>query len=211
MFEVFAAYISVPQLVGGTDMMPTVKRMALDEVDSDGAVVRVNEVDLFVRRLGDAGLPHLVVIHGGPSWDHSYLLPAVEQLTDVAHVVLFDLRGCGRSHRTAPAGDLADSQLQPDLLADDVAALIQGLGPAADVLGFSYGGRIAMRVVQQHPQVVRRLILASTTAYTGFEDELSASADYQERRALCDEVGFDDPVLTGPALPSCCATGAGRR
>jgi pimeloyl-ACP methyl ester carboxylesterase len=181
--------------------MPTVNRMELDEVGSDGAVVRVNDVDLFVRRLGDPGLPHLVIVHGGPSWDHSYLLPAVAQLADVAHVVLFDLRGCGRSHRTAPVGDLADGQLQPDLLADDVAALIEGLGSPADVLGFSYGGRIAMRVVQQHPQVIRRLILASTTAYTDFDDELSASADYRERRALCENVGFDDLVLAGPGAP----------
>jgi pimeloyl-ACP methyl ester carboxylesterase len=178
--------------------MPVVSGVALDGVGSDGAVVGVNGVDLFVRRLGDPALPLLVVVHGGPTWDHSYLLPAVAQLIDVAHVVVFDLRGCGRSHRTPPLGDLPDSQLQPDLLADDVAALIRGLGSPADVLGFSFGGRIAMRVVQQHPQVVRRLVLASTTAYTDFGDELSASVVYQQRSALGVEVGFDDPVLAGP-------------
>lgn len=72
----------------------------LKDVGTAGAVVRLNGVDLFVRRLGDPVRPPLVVIHGGPTWDHSYLAPAVEQLTDVAHVVLFDLPGCGRSHRT---------------------------------------------------------------------------------------------------------------
>jgi pimeloyl-ACP methyl ester carboxylesterase len=178
-------------------MMPTVGRVEFGDVGSDGAVVAVNGVDLFVRRFGDPDLPLLVVIHGGPTWDHSYLLPAVADLIDVAQVVLFDLRGCGRSHRTPPLGDLTDGQLQPDLLADDVAALIRGLGPVADVLGFSFGGRIAMRVVKQHPEIVRRLILASTTAYTDF-DELRGSADYRQRDALCVQVGFDDPVLSGP-------------
>lgn len=155
--------------------------------------MRINGVDLFVRRFGDRDLPVLVVIHGGPTWDHSYLLPAVGELADTAHVVMFDLRGCGRSHRTPPVGDLPDSELQPPLLADDVAALIRGLGSVpVDVLGFSYGGRIAMRLVQQHPGVVSRLILASTTAYTDFE---LSSSDYQERRELCADVDVDDPVL----------------
>lgn len=162
-------------------------------------VERINGVDLFVRRFGDPARPALVVIHGGPTWDHSYLLPAVAELADVAHVVVFDLRGCGRSHRTPPVGDLPADQLQPDLLADDVAALIRAVSPGpADVLGFSYGGRIAMRVIERHPRAVRRLILASTTAYTGFEHELQSSAEYRRRSALCPEVGFDDPLVTGP-------------
>src|SRR4051794_21680180 len=123
--------------------MPTMNAVRLDEVTDEGAVVRLNGVDLFVRRFGNPARPALVVIHGGPTWDHSYLLPAIAELTDVAHVVVFDLRGCGRSHRTPPIGDLPESQLQPDLLADDVAALIRALGTGpADVLGFSFGGRI---------------------------------------------------------------------
>jgi pimeloyl-ACP methyl ester carboxylesterase len=167
-----------------------------------GAVVRINGVDLFVRRFGDPTLPVLVVIHGGPTWDHSYLLPAVARLADVAHVVLFDLRGCGRSHRTAPAGDLPEDQLQPDLLAGDVAALIRSLGPGpADILGFSFGGRIAMRVIERHPGVARRVILASTTAYTDFDRELRASAEYRRRAGMCPDVSFDDPVLAGPDAP----------
>jgi pimeloyl-ACP methyl ester carboxylesterase len=115
----------------------------------------INGVDLFVRRFGDPARPMLVIVHGGPGWDHSYLLPASE-LQDIRHVVFFDLRGCGRSTR--------DAELQPDLVADDVAALI-GPGRQADVLGHSYGGGVAMRVAAQHPDRLRRLVLSSTTAY----------------------------------------------
>jgi pimeloyl-ACP methyl ester carboxylesterase len=144
----------------------------------------------------------LVVIHGGPTWDHTYLLPAVAELTDVAHVVLFDLRGCGRSCRTPPVGSLPSTALQPDYLADDVAALVRHFGAErADVLGFSYGGMVAMRVADQHPDVLRSVILASTTAYRDFQDELAASADYRARGALCTDIGFDDPVLSGPDAP----------
>jgi pimeloyl-ACP methyl ester carboxylesterase len=169
---------------------------------SDGQIIGVNGVELFVRRFGDPALPPLVVIHGGPTWDHSYLLPAVAELADVAHVVLFDLRGCGRSSRTPPVGTLPDAHLQPGLIADDVAALIAHPGAdRADVLGFSYGGRIAMRVVDQHPEAVRSLILASTTAYDDFTGELEQSADYRDRGLLCTEVDFADPLLTGPGAP----------
>jgi pimeloyl-ACP methyl ester carboxylesterase len=167
-----------------------------------GDVVSVNGVELYLRRFGDPALPMLVVLHGGPTWDHSYLLPAVAKLADVAHVVLPDLRGCGRSSRTPPTGSLPVSALQPDFLADDVAALVGHLGARrADVLGFSYGGAVAMRVADQHPGVLRSLILASTTAYQNFQDELEASADYQERGPLCADIGFDDPVLAAPDAP----------
>jgi pimeloyl-ACP methyl ester carboxylesterase len=168
----------------------------------DEEIISVNGVDLFVRRFGDAALPVLVVIHGGPTWDHSYLLPAVAELSDVAHVVLYDLRGCGRSSRTPPVGNLPADALQPDYLADDVAALVRHLGAdSADVLGFSYGGGIAMRVVDQHPGVVRSVTLASTTAYGDYQHELERSAGYQERGRLCTEVDFADPMLTGPDAP----------
>ena len=157
--------------------------------------MQVNGIDLFVRRFGDSALPPQVVIHGGPTWDHSYLLPAVAELADIAHVVLFDLRGCGRSSRVPPVGDLPVEQLQPELIADDTAALIRTLGDGpADVLGFSFGGRIAMRLVEQHPQVVKRLVLASTTAYTEFEE----SPDHAERAAMCAEI---DPQLYEPGAP----------
>jgi pimeloyl-ACP methyl ester carboxylesterase len=52
----------------------------------------------------------------------------------------------------------------------------------ADVLGFSYGGGIAMRVVDQHAELVCRLILASTTAYQDYEQERAASPDRSGRR-----------------------------
>ncbi len=115
-------------------------RATLDDVAEEGAVVRLNGVDLFVRRFGHRDLPVLMVIHGGPTWDHSYLLPTVADLVDTAQVVLFDLRGCGRSHRTPPIGDLAESRLQPPLLADDVAALSRVCPPGPSMCSDSPSG-----------------------------------------------------------------------
>ena len=165
-------------------------------------LVTAGDVELFVRRFGDPRLPMLIVVHGGPTWDHSYLVPAVAGLADLAHVVLFDVRGCGRSSRTPPVGQLPFTALQPDLVADDIAALIRHYGAAqADVLGFSYGGGVAMRFVDQHPGMIRRLILASTSAYRDHGRAREASADYQARAPLCADIAWDDPVLAGPNAP----------
>jgi pimeloyl-ACP methyl ester carboxylesterase len=168
-----------------------------------GYRARINGVDLFVRRCGDPALPPLIVVHGGPTWDHSYLAAAVDRLSDVAHVVMFDLRGCGRSARVRPLGPLAAEDLQPELLADDVAGLVGHVGvERADVLGFSYGGMVAMRTVDRHPGRLRRLILASTTAYrSGWSAELDSDPEYRRRGDLRTPVRFDDPALVGPDAP----------
>jgi pimeloyl-ACP methyl ester carboxylesterase len=75
-------------------------------------------VSQFVRSHGDPDAPVLLVLHGGPGWDHSYLLPALDDLIDIRRVVLFDLRGCGRSSRDPPT-----DAYQPDLCVADAARL----------------------------------------------------------------------------------------
>ena len=40
----------------------------------------LDDVALFVREMGPqrSDVPPLLVIHGGPDWDHTYLLPGLE-------------------------------------------------------------------------------------------------------------------------------------
>src|SRR5690606_36753911 len=50
-----------------------------------------------------------------------------------------------------------------ELMADDIAALIQHLGyQSADIMGFSLGGGVAQQVSIRHPEEVRRLVLIPT-------------------------------------------------
>ena len=122
-------------------------------------IVQVNGVDLYVRQTGHG--PRLLVIHGGPDWDHSYLREYMSPLEKYAEVVFFDMRGCGRSQRLINLCDLHVSHV-----VEDVRQLMSYFGsePWA-VLGFSFGGRVGLEMVSQYPELVTRFILASSTAY----------------------------------------------
>jgi hypothetical protein len=51
-------------------------------------LVHLPDVRLFVRRFGDAG-PDLVLVHGGPDWDHTYFLPYALPLAERLRLTLF--------------------------------------------------------------------------------------------------------------------------
>ena len=115
-------------------------------------------IKLFVRELGQGGDAALLLVHGGPDWDHSYLLPAARRIAQSRRVVLFDLRGCGRSGRCAEVEDYSR-----EAAAADIVAVARAVGAPVHLLGFSFGGRLAVRAAKMEPDCFRSLILASTT------------------------------------------------
>lgn len=59
-----------------------------------------------------------------------------------------------------------DRPIRYETMADDTAALLQHLGiEKADFFGYSYGGEIAMRLAQRHPETARKLVVAGGTSY----------------------------------------------
>ena len=57
--------------------------------------VAVGGGSLYVREVG-SGAP-LVVLHGGPDFDHGYLRPELDQWAETFRVVYYDQRARGRS------------------------------------------------------------------------------------------------------------------
>src|SRR5262245_7739112 len=109
---------------------------------------------LFVNEIGPADGTPVVVLHGGPAAHHDYLLPAFGRLADTFRLVLYDQRGGGRS-RTA-----GDVPLDFDTQVEDVEAVIRSLGvEKAQVVGYSFGGLIAMVFAARHPDRVDKLAL----------------------------------------------------
>ena len=84
-------------------------------------------------------------------WDPA----VVDGIAAERRVILVDLRGVGGSGGATP-----DSI---EAMADDAIAFLQALGlGSVDLLGFSLGGMVAQRIVEQRPDLVRRVILAGT-------------------------------------------------
>jgi pimeloyl-ACP methyl ester carboxylesterase len=160
---------------------------------SDSLVAVSTEVTLFVARSDGPPDRTLLVIHGGPDWDHSYLREPLAALGDRYQLLLPDLRGCGRSTR-----GLADDQYNPDAAVGDLVALLDAVG-VADVLGFSYGGLIAQRLALTAPHRVRRLILASTSVLPVPPDAFDGWTERTELRAA-EERMWADTALSGAEL-----------
>jgi proline iminopeptidase len=138
----------------------------------------VNGIRLFFdvagERLIPDGLqmrerPTVLLLHGGPGFDHSMFKPAFAPLADVAQLVMLDQRGNGRSDRGDPRlWTLAQ-------WADDVKAFCEALGIEKPVvLGYSFGGFVAQSYAIRYPDHPSKLILYSTAPVLQDEPVLDA-------------------------------------
>ncbi|MDB5639043.1 MAG: hypothetical protein JWP51_3951 [Bradyrhizobium sp.] len=110
--------------------------------------------------------PTLLLLHGGPGFDHSIYKPAYSALADVVQIIYLDHRGNGRSE---------DGPRESWNLAqwgDDVRAFCDALGIICPiVLGASFGGMVALAYATRHPAHPSKLVLISTEAAGGTHRE----------------------------------------
>jgi pimeloyl-ACP methyl ester carboxylesterase len=129
---------------------------------------------LTYRRLGHG--PLLVCHPGGPGLSSTYfgdLAGLWERFT----LILINPRGTGGSD---PPADRRAYQI--DDYASDVEELRQHLGlERIQLLGHSHGGTVAQAYAAKHPQRVSRLVLASTLARFGPEQERAMRAGMDKR------------------------------
>jgi pimeloyl-ACP methyl ester carboxylesterase len=124
---------------------------------SSGQRVHANGIDIHYLEQG-AGEP-LVLLHGGvvstnPIWTGVPVAYAghMDRLAEQFRVIAPDTRGCGRTVHTG-------GPISFDLLADDVAALIEALGlQRPGIAGFSDGAITATVLGIRHPDAVRAIV-----------------------------------------------------
>jgi esterase len=118
------------------------------------APIRLNIVEYGGDGNGDA--PLLVVLHGLFGSAQNWATIA-RRLADRYRVVAVDMR----NHGASPW----DDAMSYDAMADDVIALLRGIGggdggSAAALLGHSMGGKAAMLAALREPDLIGRLIVA---------------------------------------------------
>ncbi len=123
--------------------------------------VHTGGVDLCVAELGDPEHPTVVLVHGYPDSKEVWSEVA-RQLADRFHVVLYDVRGCGRS--TAPRPLRGGFTLEK--LTDDFLAVADAVSPdrPVHVVGHDWGSVQAWEFATVHRTEGR---IASFTSMSG--------------------------------------------
>jgi pimeloyl-ACP methyl ester carboxylesterase len=130
--------------------------------------IEIGDIRLFFdvdgAKLRPAGsamreVPTLLLLHGGPGFDHSGFKPDFAQLTDIAQVVYLDHRGSGRSDR----GPVESWRL--DQWADDIRSFCSVLDITKPIVfGQSFGAWVAMTYATRHPEQPSKLVVSSASA-----------------------------------------------
>lgn len=108
---------------------------------------------LYARTIGQ-GRP-TIVLHGGPDFDHAYLLPDLDRLDDLLQLFYYDQRGRGRS-----ADDVEPQRVSLSSDVEDIETVRRHFaldGPI--LLGHSWGTVLALEYAVRYPTHVSRLVL----------------------------------------------------
>jgi pimeloyl-ACP methyl ester carboxylesterase len=128
------------------DDKPTLKTFREGFVEADGFRVRYLQAG--------EGEP-LVVLHGGGGVRH---YTSHDLLSESRRVILIEAPGFGTSAPNERSQTMAG-------LANTVAKAIKNLGlPRYDLMGTSFGGKLALWLAVQHPEAARALVLVGPAA-----------------------------------------------
>jgi proline iminopeptidase len=112
----------------------------------------------------------MLVVHGGPGLDHTYLRPWLDPLSVETRVVYSDLLGCGKSDRVPLEGGM-------ELWAEGIEQLRASLGiDRMILLGHGFGGYVAQEYALRHADRLDGLVLASTGPAFDYESAMASVA-----------------------------------
>ncbi|WP_420439387.1 alpha/beta fold hydrolase [Candidatus Palauibacter sp.] len=116
----------------------------------------VFEAELFYQTVG-VGEP-VVVVHGGPGLDHSYLRPWFGPLAETHQVILYDQRGLGGSRAVVNAASLSMERYLTDIdrIREHVAQREK-----VTLLAHSWGAIPALLYAMERPERLAALILVA--------------------------------------------------
>lgn len=135
---------------------------------------------IFLRSVGSG--PPILIIHGGPGMDHSYLLPHMDELADSYQLVYYDQRASGRSEINV---DSTTVSMKGFLM--DMESIREHFNfDRWHVMGHSWGGLLGMCYALEYEERLHSLVLINSTAASTElqeqEQELLAGRESEEDR-----------------------------
>jgi pimeloyl-ACP methyl ester carboxylesterase len=158
---------------------------------SKGSYAQVNGLEMYYELHGE-GQP-LVLLHGALSAIGTSFGKLLPNLSKDRQVLAVEMQGHGRT------ADI-DRPLRYEYLADDIAVLLTQLRlDQADLFGWSLGAGVALQVGIRHPQLVRKLVLASVTYNSGgLYPELLAGIDHAKPQDLAGTPFYEEYLSIAP-------------
>jgi proline iminopeptidase len=150
-------------------------RLQSDRSAPREGMVPVENAELYYREIGQ-GQP-IIILHGGPDFDHTYLLPEMDRLSDTFRLIYYDQRGRGKSADNVKPDDVTIQSEVEDL--ESIREYFQL--EAVALLGHSWGGVLAMEYALRHPDRVSHLILLNTAPAS--HDDFALLQKYRQRAA----------------------------
>lgn len=134
----------------------------------------VQDSELYYREIGE-GRP-IILLHGGPDFDHTYLLPDMDSLSDSFRLIYYDQRGRGQS-----AKDVQPEEVNMASEIQDVDSVRKHFHlDSITLLGHSWGALLALEYALRHPSRVSHLILMNS-APVSHADYLVLRNDRREK------------------------------
>jgi pimeloyl-ACP methyl ester carboxylesterase len=122
----------------------------------------------------------VVLLHGGLATIHLSFEKQIPVLASRHRVVAIEQIGHGHT------GDVPGRDFSYEAMTEDTAALLERLGVRnADIIGWSDGGQIALRLALTHPDRVRRL------AVSGVEPSAATPEERQRQRRSSQDLSPD--------------------
>jgi proline iminopeptidase len=122
------------------------------QIDEEG-MLSVNGTSLYYHAIGK-GDP-VIVIHGGPVLDQSYMIDHFKELAKTHRLIFYDQRASGKS-----VADVDTASMTLKNLIVDIDQIRQKLGlDQVNILGHSWGGMLAAQYAIEYPLKVKSLVL----------------------------------------------------
>ncbi|WP_240628486.1 alpha/beta fold hydrolase [Bacillus salacetis] len=121
-------------------------------------LVEINGIQHWVKIEGsEQETTPLVILHGGPGGNHYvFERTAGPLLSKSRTLVYYEQRGCGRS-----GFPVSENDYSIELLVKDFIEIMKWLKvERVDLLGYSFGGELALEIAYAHPESINEIILS---------------------------------------------------